>query len=77
VLCPSKFVKVRTVTLLVWAKQVSSAKIYRQLAEVHGDDEIRVQLIKKWRTEFENGRTEIHDNRNGGTGTSSAEANVT
>lgn len=39
---------------------------------------VMTKWLEKWRTEFENGRTDIHkENRNGGSGTSRKDVKVT
>lgn len=47
----------------LWAQHVSPIEIYCQFVNVNSDDgENRVEQVRKWLREFENGRTDIHDN---------------
>jgi len=41
----------------LWARDVSACEIHRQLIEVHGDDVLRVQHLRKRRRECENAPT--------------------
>jgi hypothetical protein len=44
----------------LWAKHLSAIEIHRRLVEVYGDGAVREQHVRKWRTDFENNRKDIH-----------------
>ena len=49
--------------LFLWAQHVSPIEIYCQFVNVNSHDGAnRVQQVKKWLREFENGLADIHDN---------------
>jgi hypothetical protein len=53
--------EVHSVIRFLWAKHVSTEEIDSQLTEMYDDGVTREQHVRKWCTEFENGRIYIRD----------------
>jgi hypothetical protein len=69
--------EVHSVIRFLWAEHVSPIKIHCQLIEVYGDGVMSVQHVRNWCREFENGRTNIHnDDRTGWPSTSRIDVNA-
>jgi histone-lysine N-methyltransferase SETMAR len=69
--------EVRGVIRFLWAKHVCPVEIHRQLMEVCGDGVMSVQHVRKWCGEFENSRTNIHnDDRTDRPSTSRTDVNA-
>jgi hypothetical protein len=49
--CDEEF---RSVIRFLWAKHVSLIEIHSQLIEMYGDDEMKVQHVRKWYRLFQN-----------------------
>ena len=51
-----------SVIMFAVGEKCSTIEIHRQLIQVHGDDVMRVQRIRKWRRKLQNGRKDITPN---------------
>lgn len=53
--------EMRYVMQFINAKNVKSAAIHRQLVEIYGKNVMTDGMVRKWVSQFNNGRTNIHD----------------
>ncbi|GBM48333.1 hypothetical protein AVEN_106532-1 [Araneus ventricosus] len=45
---------------------MKAAEIHRQISEVHGENIMREEIIRKWVTAFKDNRTNVHDEERSG-----------
>jgi predicted ATP-binding protein involved in virulence len=50
-----------TVVRLLTIKGLKGKKIEMELTSVYGDEPLQISAVKKWRTHFRQGRTELRD----------------
>ncbi|GBM02173.1 Mariner Mos1 transposase [Araneus ventricosus] len=58
--------EVRSVIRLLNAKNVKPAEIHRQLEEIYGENAMTDGMVRKWVRQFNNGRTNVHDEARSG-----------
>ncbi|GBN17554.1 hypothetical protein AVEN_175628-1 [Araneus ventricosus] len=58
--------EVRSVIQFLNAKKVKPAEIHRQLVEIYGENVMIVGMVRKWVRQFNDGRTNIHDEARSG-----------
>ncbi|GBN64901.1 hypothetical protein AVEN_266694-1 [Araneus ventricosus] len=58
--------EVRSVMRFLNAKKVKPAEIHRQLVEIYGENIITGGMVRKWVGQFNDGRTNVHDEERSG-----------
>ncbi|GBN38112.1 hypothetical protein AVEN_100187-1 [Araneus ventricosus] len=58
--------EVRSVIRLLKAKKVKPAEIHRQLVEFYGENVMTDGMVRKWVRQFNDGRTNVHDEARSG-----------
>ncbi|GBM88764.1 hypothetical protein AVEN_185711-1 [Araneus ventricosus] len=58
--------EVRSVIRFLNAKKVKPAEIHRQLVEIYGENVITDGMVRKWVRQFNDGRTNVHDEARSG-----------
>ncbi|GBM61292.1 hypothetical protein AVEN_253040-1 [Araneus ventricosus] len=58
--------EVRSVIRFLNAKKVKPAEIHRQLVEIYGENVMTDGMVKKWVRQFNDGRTNVHDEARSG-----------
>ncbi|GBN69608.1 hypothetical protein AVEN_25773-1 [Araneus ventricosus] len=58
--------EVRSVIRFLNAKKVKPAEIHRQLAEIYGENVMTDGMVRKWVRQFNDGRTNVHDEARSG-----------
>ncbi|GBN05015.1 hypothetical protein AVEN_164093-1 [Araneus ventricosus] len=58
--------EVRSVIRFLNAKNVKQAEIHRQVVEIYGEDVITDRMVRKWVRQFNDGRTNVHDEARSG-----------
>ena len=51
----------RSVIRILQAEKVRPSEIHRRLVAVYGEHVMNAVTVRKWRTMFTNGRTDVHD----------------
>ncbi|GBL77590.1 hypothetical protein AVEN_118071-1 [Araneus ventricosus] len=57
---------VRSVIRFLNAKKINPAEIHRQLAEIYGENVMTDGMVRKWVRQFNDGRTNVHDEARSG-----------
>ncbi len=65
IVCASEC-EVRAVIRFLCARKVGTSEIYRQLCEVYGANVMSIQMVRRWKKIFEEGRTNVHDDTRDG-----------
>ncbi|GBM00672.1 hypothetical protein AVEN_118021-1 [Araneus ventricosus] len=58
--------EVRSVIRFLNAKKVKPAEIHRQLVEIYGENVMTDGMVRKWVRQFNDGRTNVHDEARSG-----------
>ncbi|GBM64150.1 hypothetical protein AVEN_57161-1 [Araneus ventricosus] len=58
--------EVRSVIRFLNAKNVKPAEIHRQLLEIYGENVMTDEMVRKWVPQFNDGRTNVHDEARSG-----------
>ncbi|GBN06026.1 hypothetical protein AVEN_254467-1 [Araneus ventricosus] len=58
--------EVRSVMQFLNAKKVKPAEIHRQLVEIYGENVMTDGMVRKWVRQFNDGRTNVHDEARSG-----------
>ncbi|GBN92931.1 hypothetical protein AVEN_242278-1 [Araneus ventricosus] len=58
--------EVRSVIRFLDAKKVKPAEIHRQLVEIYGENVMTDGMVRKWVRQFNDGRTNVHDEARSG-----------
>ncbi|GBM17446.1 hypothetical protein AVEN_193748-1 [Araneus ventricosus] len=58
--------EVRSVIRFLKAKKVKPAEIHRQLVEIYGGNVMTDGMVRKWVRQFNDGRTNVHDEARSG-----------
>ncbi|GBN96509.1 hypothetical protein AVEN_84905-1 [Araneus ventricosus] len=58
--------EVRSVIRFLNAKNVKPAEIHRQLVEIYGENVMTDGMVRKWVRQFNDGRTNVHDEARSG-----------
>ncbi|GBM97148.1 hypothetical protein AVEN_195491-1 [Araneus ventricosus] len=58
--------EVSSVIRFLKAKEVKPAEIHRQLVEIYGENVMTDGMVRKWVRQFNDGRTNVHDEARGG-----------
>ncbi|GBM20967.1 hypothetical protein AVEN_253751-1 [Araneus ventricosus] len=58
--------EVRSVMRFLNTKKVKSAEIHRQLVEIYGENVMTDGMVRKWVRQFNDGRTNVHDEARSG-----------
>ncbi|GBN00570.1 hypothetical protein AVEN_171351-1 [Araneus ventricosus] len=58
--------EVRSVIWFLIAKKVKPAEIHRQLVEIYGENVMTDGMVRKWVRQFNDGRTNVHDEARSG-----------
>ena len=68
--------EIRGVICFLTAKNESAVEIHRQLCSVYGEDVMSVQMVRRWRTMFTEGRENYHDDERSGRPATSRQADA-
>ncbi|GBN49733.1 hypothetical protein AVEN_263793-1 [Araneus ventricosus] len=58
--------EVRSVIRFLNAKKVKPAEIHRQFVEIYGENVMTDGMVRKWVRQFNDGRTNVHDEARSG-----------
>ncbi|GBN61860.1 hypothetical protein AVEN_52338-1 [Araneus ventricosus] len=58
--------EVRSVIRLLNAKKVKPVEMHRQLVEIYGENVMTDGMVRKWVRQFNDGRTNVHDEERSG-----------
>ncbi|GBN65992.1 hypothetical protein AVEN_237014-1 [Araneus ventricosus] len=58
--------EVRYVILFLKAKNIKPAEIHRQLVQIYGENVMTDRMVRKWVRQFNDGRTNVHDEARSG-----------
>lgn len=58
--------EVRSVIRFLTAKNFSASEIHNQICEVYGEHAMSVQMVRRWRVKFLEGRESVHDQERSG-----------
>ncbi|GBN66941.1 hypothetical protein AVEN_168209-1 [Araneus ventricosus] len=58
--------EVRSVIRFLNAKEVKPAEIHRQRVEIYGENVMTDGMVRKWARQFNDGRTNVHDEARSG-----------
>ena len=57
---------VRSVIQFLVAQKVPVPEIHRQLVSVYGEGIMSIEMVRKWKRQFESGRENVHDEERSG-----------
>ncbi|GFX45304.1 uncharacterized protein TNCV_2095891 [Trichonephila clavipes] len=58
--------EIRCVIRFLNAKKLKPIEIYRQICEVYGQNAMSDSMVRKWVRQFNEGRSEVHDEERSG-----------
>ncbi|KAG8338350.1 hypothetical protein J6590_000009 [Homalodisca vitripennis] len=68
--------EVRSVIRILTAKNETAVEIHRQLCQVYGEHDMSVQMVRRWRAMFLEGRENVHDDERSGRPANSRQPDV-
>ncbi|GFG28900.1 hypothetical protein Cfor_04398 [Coptotermes formosanus] len=58
--------EIRAVIRFLQAKNIQPADIHRQVCEVYGEGAMSDSMVRRWCTQYESGRNNVHDDKRSG-----------